>query len=155
MNVRALVLHVLGDALGNVGVIATGLIIMLAPASWTGREVYFEPAISLVIACIILGSAVPLGASFLPLLPFHTTCWRAIRPHTTLPFLRLIANRTHMLTCAPNSPLRVLRPPARRPATISIEQVRAAILAVEGVLGLHELHIWQVRVFVLLRVRRC
>jgi zinc transporter 1 len=63
------VLHVLGDALGNVGVIATGLIIMLAPASWNGREVYFDPAISLVIACIILGSAVPLGASFLPLLP--------------------------------------------------------------------------------------
>jgi zinc transporter 1 len=41
------------------------------------------------------------------------------------------------------------------PATISIEQVRAAILAVEGVLGLHELHIWQVRVFVLLSVRWC
>jgi hypothetical protein len=62
MNMRALVLHVLGDALGNVGVIATGLNIMLAPASWNGREVYFDPAISLVIVCIILGSAVPLGA---------------------------------------------------------------------------------------------
>lgn len=61
MNMRALVLHVLGDALGNVGVIATGCIILLAPASWGGREVYFDPAISLVIAFIILGSAVPLG----------------------------------------------------------------------------------------------
>ncbi|KAJ7024610.1 hypothetical protein C8F04DRAFT_968766, partial [Mycena alexandri] len=29
------------------------------------------------------------------------------------------------------------------PATISLEQVRAAILAVEGVQSLHELHIWQ------------
>ncbi|KAJ7913981.1 cation efflux family-domain-containing protein [Mycena leptocephala] len=101
MNMCALVLHVLGDALGNVGVIATGLIIMLAPASWNGREVYFDPAISLVIACIILGSAVLLvrSASFVLLQGV--------------------------------------------PATISIEQVRAAILVVEGVLGLHELHIWQ------------
>ncbi|KAF7356327.1 Cation efflux protein [Mycena venus] len=101
MNMRALVLHVIGDALGNVGVIATGLIILLAPASWGGREVYFDPAISLVIACIILGSAVPLvrSASFVLLQGV--------------------------------------------PATISLEQVRAAILAVEGVQSLHELHIWQ------------
>ncbi|KAJ6519166.1 cation efflux protein [Mycena sanguinolenta] len=101
MNMRALVLHVLGDALGNVGVIATGLIIMLAPASWNGREVYFDPAISLVIAFIILGSAVPLvrSASFVLLQGV--------------------------------------------PATISLDQVRTAILAVEGVQSLHELHIWQ------------
>jgi len=101
MNMRALVLHVLGDALGNVGVIATGLIIMLAPASWGGREAYFDPAISLVIAFIILGSAVPLvrSASFVLLQGV--------------------------------------------PSTISLEQVRAAILAVEGVQSLHELHIWQ------------
>ncbi|KAJ7306993.1 cation efflux protein [Mycena albidolilacea] len=101
MNMRALVLHVLGDALGNVGVIATGCIILLAPASWGGREVYFDPAISLVIAFIILGSAVPLvrSASFVLLQGV--------------------------------------------PSTISLEQVRAAILAVEGVQSLHELHIWQ------------
>ncbi|KAJ7024601.1 cation efflux protein, partial [Mycena alexandri] len=101
MNMRALVLHVLGDALGNVGVIATGLILLLAPPSWNGREVYFDPAISLVIACIILGSAVPLVrfASFVLLQGV--------------------------------------------PATIPLEQVRAAILAVEGVQSLHELHIWQ------------
>ncbi|KAJ7913985.1 cation efflux family-domain-containing protein [Mycena leptocephala] len=92
MNMRALVLHVLGDALGNVGVIATGLIIMLAPASWNGHEVYFDPAISLVIACIILGSVVPL---------------------------------------------------VRSASFVLLQGVRAAILAVEGVLGLHELHIWQ------------
>lgn len=29
------------------------------------------------------------------------------------------------------------------PSTVSIEEVRAAILEVEGVLSLHELHIWQ------------
>ena len=58
MNMRALVLHVLGDALGNVGVIATGLVIWLTQLSW---KFYFDPVISLVITVIIFSSALPLG----------------------------------------------------------------------------------------------
>lgn len=58
MNMRALVLHVLGDALGNVGVIATGLIIW--KTSWSFKY-YFDPFISLVITLIIFSSALPLG----------------------------------------------------------------------------------------------
>lgn len=58
MNMRALVLHVLGDALGNVGVIATGLIIWLS--DWRGKY-YCDPVISLVITVIIFSSALPLG----------------------------------------------------------------------------------------------
>ena len=58
MNMHALVLHVLGDALGNVGVIATGLIIWLTTWSW---KYYFDPLISLVITVIIFSSALPLG----------------------------------------------------------------------------------------------
>ena len=58
MNMHALLLHVLGDALGNVGVIATGLIIWLSDLSW---KYYFDPIISLVITCIIFSSALPLG----------------------------------------------------------------------------------------------
>lgn len=58
MNMRALVLHVLGDALGNVGVIATGLIIWLS--SWSFKY-YCDPIISLVITVIIFSSALPLG----------------------------------------------------------------------------------------------
>jgi solute carrier family 30 (zinc transporter), member 1 len=61
MNMRALVLHVLGDALGNIGVIATGLIIWLTTLSW---KFYFDPIISLVITVIIFSSALPLGISF-------------------------------------------------------------------------------------------
>ncbi|TFK77028.1 cation efflux protein [Pluteus cervinus] len=98
MNMRALVLHVIGDALGNVGVIATGLIIWLS--SWSYKY-YFDPVISLVITIIIFSSALPLvrSASFILLQGV--------------------------------------------PSTISLEQVRSAILAVDGVLSLHELHIWQ------------
>lgn len=59
MNMKALLLHVLGDALGNVGVIATGLIIWLT--SWSFKY-YCDPMISLVITVIIFQSALPLGA---------------------------------------------------------------------------------------------
>lgn len=58
MNMRALLLHVLGDALGNVGVIASGLIIWLT--TWPGKY-YSDPIISLVITVIIFTSALPLG----------------------------------------------------------------------------------------------
>jgi Co/Zn/Cd efflux system component len=58
MNMRALVLHVLGDALGNVGVIATGLVIWFS--DWKYKY-YFDPVISLLITVIIFSSALPLG----------------------------------------------------------------------------------------------
>lgn len=58
MNMKALLLHVLGDALGNVGVIATGLIIWLTEWSF---KFYCDPLISLVITVIIFQSALPLG----------------------------------------------------------------------------------------------
>jgi solute carrier family 30 (zinc transporter), member 1 len=57
MGMNAMVLHVLGDALGNVGVIVTALIIWLT--DWPGKY-YADPAVSLFITLIILKSALPL-----------------------------------------------------------------------------------------------
>ena len=57
MGMNAMVLHVLGDALGNVGVIITALVIWLT--DWPGRF-YADPAVSLFITLIILRSAIPL-----------------------------------------------------------------------------------------------
>ena len=57
MNIKGIFFHVLGDALGNVGVMASALIIWLTP--WSFRF-YFDPAISLLITLIILKSALPL-----------------------------------------------------------------------------------------------
>ncbi|KAK3082153.1 hypothetical protein LTS18_001993 [Coniosporium uncinatum] len=57
MGTGAMILHVIGDALGNVGVIASALIIWLTP--WPGRF-YADPAVSLLIAVIILKTAIPL-----------------------------------------------------------------------------------------------
>ncbi|EPT03940.1 hypothetical protein FOMPIDRAFT_1022099 [Fomitopsis schrenkii] len=98
MNMHALLLHVLGDALGNVGVIGTGLVIWLTTWSW---KYYFDPVISLVITVIIFSSALPLVRS------------------TSFILLQGV------------------------PSTVSIDDVKDAILAVEGVLSLHELHVWQ------------
>ncbi|KAG6845780.1 hypothetical protein H0H87_003834 [Tephrocybe sp. NHM501043] len=98
MNMRALVLHVIGDALGNVGVISTGLVIWLTQWSF---KYYFDPMISLLITVIIFSSALPLvqSASFILLQGV--------------------------------------------PPTISLDSVRGSILDVEGVLSVHELHVWQ------------
>ncbi|KIM48133.1 hypothetical protein M413DRAFT_439854, partial [Hebeloma cylindrosporum] len=98
MNMRALVLHVLGDALGNVGVIATGLIIW--QTAWKYKY-YCDPVISLVITIIIFSSALPLvrSASFILLQGV--------------------------------------------PSTVSLDEVKDSILNIEGVLSVHELHVWQ------------
>ncbi|KAG9314426.1 cation efflux family-domain-containing protein [Chiua virens] len=118
MNMQALVLHVLGDALGNVGVIATGLVIWLT--TWE-YKFYFDPVISLVITVIIFSSALPLGT----LASIHSV----------------------------DKGLIFLAPPQVRsasfillqgvPTCISLDEVRASILNVKGVLSVHELHVWQ------------
>lgn len=57
MGMNAMVLHVLGDALGNVGVIITALVIWLT--DWP-YKLYTDPLVSLFITVIILRSALPL-----------------------------------------------------------------------------------------------
>ncbi|KAL2406787.1 Vacuolar zinc transporter ZRC1 [Exophiala dermatitidis] len=57
LNMRGVFLHVLGDALGNIGVIASALIIWKTTFP---ERYYFDPGISLVITVIILYSAIPL-----------------------------------------------------------------------------------------------
>lgn len=57
MGMNAMVLHVIGDALGNLGVIITALIIWLT--NWPGK-LYADPAVSLFITAIILKTSIPL-----------------------------------------------------------------------------------------------
>jgi zinc transporter 1 len=57
LNMRGVFLHVMGDALGNIGVIASALFIWLTNFSW---RFYSDPLISLIITVIILCSAIPL-----------------------------------------------------------------------------------------------
>ena len=57
LNMRGVFLHVMGDALGNIGVIGSALFIWLTKYSW---RYYVDPGISLIITVIILTSAIPL-----------------------------------------------------------------------------------------------
>jgi zinc transporter 1 len=57
MGMNAMILHVLGDALGNVGVIITALVIWLTDWKY---KLYTDPFVSLFITVIILRSALPL-----------------------------------------------------------------------------------------------
>jgi solute carrier family 30 (zinc transporter), member 1 len=57
LNMRGVFLHVMGDALGNIGVIASALFIWLTTYSW---RYYVDPGVSLIITIIILTSALPL-----------------------------------------------------------------------------------------------
>lgn len=58
LNMHGVFLHVLGDALGNVGVIAAALIIWKTDFSW---KYYSDPLVSLIITIIIFSSALPLS----------------------------------------------------------------------------------------------
>lgn len=57
LNLRGIFLHVMGDALGNIGVIVSALIIWLT--NWRFKH-YVDPGISLMITVVILCSAIPL-----------------------------------------------------------------------------------------------
>jgi solute carrier family 30 (zinc transporter), member 1 len=57
LNMRGVFLHVMGDALGNIGVIGSALFIWLTNFSW---RYYVDPGVSLIITVIILTSAIPL-----------------------------------------------------------------------------------------------
>ena len=98
LNMRGVFLHVLGDALGNVGVILSALVIWLTSFSW---RFYADPLISLIITLIILASAIPL-------------CKAASRI-----LLQAV------------------------PAGIDVNDIKADIEQLPGVLSAHHLHVWQ------------
>lgn len=58
MGMNAMILHVAGDALGNIGVIVSALVIWLS--DWHYKY-YVDPVVSLLIALIILKSCLPLS----------------------------------------------------------------------------------------------
>ena len=98
LNMRGVFLHAMGDALGNIGVIASALFIWLTDYSW---RFYSDPAISLIITVIILGSAVPL-------------CRAAARI-----LLQAV------------------------PAGLNVDEIKADIQELPGIISCHHLHVWQ------------
>lgn len=60
LGILGALLHVIGDAVNNIGVIISALVIWLA--KYDGRH-YADPGVSIGIAILILVSAIPLGES--------------------------------------------------------------------------------------------
>ncbi|EGG01359.1 uncharacterized protein MELLADRAFT_39227 [Melampsora larici-populina 98AG31] len=107
MNMHAVFLHVLGDALGNVGVILSGLLIWFVPVVHESGRIthnrwvlYVDPVVTLIISIFIFCSALPLvrSASFILL--------------------------------------------QGTPTNVDTSEVRKSIQSIDGVLQVHELHIW-------------
>lgn len=96
VNLRSAYLHVLGDALGSVGAILAGLLMMLF--SWY----IADPIISALVALLILKSA-----------------WGVI-----------------------NETVHVLMEGA--PSTIDLQEVKSTLLSIDGVVNVHDLHVWTI-----------
>jgi cobalt-zinc-cadmium efflux system protein len=94
LNTRGARLHVIGDTLGSVAALVAGLVI------WTTGWMTIDPLLSLLIAALILVSA-----------------------------LRLVGDV-----------LRVLMEGV--PAGVSLDRVRDALLAIDGIDAVHDLHVW-------------
>lgn len=96
VNLRSAYLHVLGDALGSVGAIVAGVIMLLF--NWYAAD----PIISVLVALLILKSA-----------------WGVIK-HS----LHILMEGT--------------------PNTLNIEDVKQTLLKIDGIIDVHDLHIWSI-----------
>jgi len=98
MNMHGVFLHVLGDALGSVGVVLSGILMQFT--TWPRRE-FADPLCSLIIIAIIMIGTFPLVRKAISILLQRT------------------------------------------PDNININTLRKDILILDGVLSVHDLHIWQ------------
>jgi cobalt-zinc-cadmium efflux system protein len=96
LNVRGAWLHVLGDALGSVGAIAAGALILAFGWNWA------DPVASVLIALLVLYSA-----------------WSLVREAVAV-----------LLEGAPGH--------------IDVDELHDSIMASEGVLAVHDLHVWTI-----------
>jgi len=96
VNLRSAYLHVLGDALGSIGAIIAGLLMLLF--DWYVAD----PIISVLVALLILKSA-----------------WG------------VISHSVHILM-------------EGTPITVNQEEVQSALEQIEGVMNVHDLHIWTI-----------
>ncbi|ANU26671.1 cation diffusion facilitator family transporter [Planococcus versutus] len=96
LNMKSAYMHIIGDALGSVGAIVAGLLILLF--DWT----IADPLISIAVALLILRSA-----------------WG------------ILQNSLHILM-------------EGTPEEIDTQEVEKRLLEIEGVLAVHDLHIWTI-----------
>ncbi|WP_166245038.1 cation diffusion facilitator family transporter [Paenibacillus turpanensis] len=96
INVRSAYLHIIGDALGSVGAIVAGLLMLLFQWYWA------DPLISVIVALLILKGA-----------------WGVIK------------HAIHILM-------------EGTPVTVNAAEVEQTLLAIDGVVEVHDLHVWTI-----------
>jgi cobalt-zinc-cadmium efflux system protein len=94
VNIRSAVIHMLGDAFSSAGIIVAAILIRMTGAS------FWDPAVSIAIACLILWSS-----------------WGVLRET-----INMLLEGT--------------------PSGIDPDEVTASLAAIDGVFGVHHLHIW-------------
>lgn len=99
LNMRAVLLHILGDAFGSVVVIVTAVAIWKGNSSFANK--YLDPIASLIIVCILVYASVPL----------------------------VIQAGSILLNAVPRG--------------VDLDTLHKEIEAIPDVLGVHDLHIWQ------------
>jgi len=97
-NIHGVFLHVLGDALGSISAMISGLGIWLLPFP---QKIYLDPICSVLISMIILVVTVPLVKSCIKILMQSV------------------------------------------PSEINLEEIEKDLLEIEGVVNIHEFHVWQ------------
>jgi solute carrier family 30 (zinc transporter), member 1 len=116
LNMRAVLLHVLGDALGSLVVVFTALAIWKGNSTFVAK--YLDPVASLVIVAILTFASLPL----------------------------VVQAASVLLNAVPRG--------------VELEALRASVESLPGVLGVHDLHVWQLSDLKLvasahIRVSRC
>lgn len=96
LNLRSAYLHVLGDALGSVGAVVAGILMLVF--DWYVAD----PIISVLVSLLILRGA-----------------WGVIK------------NTIHILM-------------EGTPSTVNQDEVKATLIGIEGVVNVHDLHIWTI-----------
>jgi zinc transporter 1 len=96
-NLHGVFLHILGDALGSIGVVINGICVWIMPWNW---KYYIDPTISIFICLLILKSSIPL-----------------------------IKYGLHVILQSV-------------PHHIDLKKMKKEILEIEGVMNIHELHVW-------------
>ncbi|KAF4540750.1 Cation diffusion facilitator 1 protein [Lasiodiplodia theobromae] len=123
LGIMGVVIHVLGDAFNNIAVIVAALIIWLVKSD---MRFYADPALSTLIAIMILASAIPLSPSLFPIPP---------------QFLHLL--KRHYLTrtsTAKRSGTILLQ---SAPPGVRIDDVKHDLESIPNIHSIHELHIWR------------
>ncbi|KAI5259280.1 cation efflux protein [Aureobasidium subglaciale] len=114
LGLNAVVIHILGDVLNNLGVIAAALVMMLVRSP---SRFYADPAVSMAIAIMIASSALPLSESS------HTSSKKPIVDKKAFRSGHILLGST---------------PPSAQNAAVIRE-----LNKIPGVVSVHDLCVWQ------------